>query len=335
MTTTATTPAASASKPGLSHRFHGSFSASERKHLRALLAEPYEFMEDDLYEEPDAEERIFDPEVPIERPSTSWYGQLAYEPRDTPRSSRAEKLPLLTPAQEKVAFLRFNYCRYRAEQARLAIAGPHVGQRKGRELLHWDEQSRHWRELIAEYNLGLVLAMARRLPSGHVDYPEMISEGNMALLRGIDKFRVDKGFKFSTYACRAILKAFSRTGLKASKVKSLFPVGFEPDHERSHHTSEKNAQEERNCVEEVRRIYDDNAADLTDIERSVVEKRFSFDDPDRVKGLTLQQVGKMVGLTKERVRQIQIGAMAKIRETLDEQYLEVGLPRTQAAVESA
>ena len=308
-------------------RFHSSFSRPERAALRGLLAGPYEYMEDDLYEEDDAEERIFDPEVVIERPSTAWYGQLAYEPRDTPRGSRAEKLPLLTPAEEKVAFLRFNHCRYRAEQARLAINGVHVGQRKGRALLHWDQESRHWRELISEYNLGLVLAMARRLPSGHVDYPEMISEGNMALLRGIDKFRVDKGFKFSTYACRAILKAFSRTGLKATKIKSLFPVGFEPDYERSNHSAEKNAAEERSCVEEVRRIYDDNEAGLSDIELSVVEKRFSFDDPDRPKNLTLQQVGKMVGLTKERVRQIQIGAMAKIKDTLDEQYLEVGLPR--------
>ncbi|BAM02456.1 sigma-70 family RNA polymerase sigma factor [Phycisphaera mikurensis] len=328
--TTATLPddAATASESTPSARplrFHAALSAAERATLRELLAGPYEYMEDALYDEPDAEERIFDADVPIGRPSTAWYGQLAYEPRDTPRGSRAEKLPLLTPAEEKVAFLRFNYCRYRAERARLAIEGTHVGLRKGRELLHWHRQSHHWRELIAEYNLGLVLAMARRLPSGHVDYPEMISEGNMALLRGIDKFRVDKGFKFSTYACRAILKAFSRTGIKASKIKSLFPVGFEPDYERSNHSAEKNAAEERACVEEVRRIYEDNAADLSEIELSVVEKRFSFDDPDREKNLTLQQVGKMVGLTKERVRQIQIGAMAKIRETLEEEYLEVGL----------
>ena len=326
MTISATaTPMPSGSDAPRSFRFHACFTAAERATLRELLAGPYEYMEDDLYEEPDAQERIFDPEVVIERPSTAWYGQLAYEPRDAPRGSRAEKLPLLTPAEEKVAFLRFNWCRWRAEQARLAVDGVYVGQRKGRDLLHWDAQSRHWRELIAEYNLGLVLAMARRLPSGHVDYPEMISEGNMALLRGIDKFRVDKGFKFSTYACRAILKAFSRTGLKASKIKSLFPVGFEPDFERSHHTSEKNAIEEATCVDEVRRIYHENAAGLTELELSVVEKRFSFDDPDRVKGLTLQEVGKMVGLTKERVRQIQIGAMAKIRGTLDEQYLDVGL----------
>ena len=49
------------------------------------------------------------------------------------------------------------------------------------------------------------------------EFAEIVSEGNMALMRAVDKFSVDRGFKFSTYACRAILKAFSRTAMKSSR----------------------------------------------------------------------------------------------------------------------
>ena len=75
--------------------------------------------------------------------------------------------------------------------------------------------------------------MAKRTRLGDVDFAEIVSEGNMALIRAVDKFNVDRGFKFSTYACRAILKAFSRTALKSSRHKTRFPVEFEPDMEKS------------------------------------------------------------------------------------------------------
>jgi DNA-directed RNA polymerase specialized sigma subunit len=57
--------------------------------------------------------------------------------------------------------------------------------------------------------------MAKRTRLGDVDFAEIVSEGNMALMRAVDKFNVDKGFKFSTYACRAILKA-TRPGSRSS-----------------------------------------------------------------------------------------------------------------------
>ena len=292
--------------------------------LLPLLADPYDFIDDDRFYEDDAERRIMREGPVIEHPSTAWYGQLAYDPRKTPREMKATALPLLTPSEERWIFLRFNWVRFKAEAIRGQMNFRRFGVIKAREFLALHRQACDLRDTISEYNLGLVLAMARRLPAGYVDFPEMISEGNMALLRGIDKFNVSKGFKFSTYACRAILKAFSRTGIKATKYKSLFPVGFEPDLERSNFQGEKNLREEKNCASEVRRIYDDNTADLSDLEIAVIGKRFAFDEDlrDQPKGLTLQQVGKMVGLTKERVRQIQITAIEKIKDALQDQYLE-------------
>ena len=58
---------------------------------------------------------------------------------------------------------------------------------------------------------------------GDVDFAEVVSEGNMALIRAVDKFNVERGFKFSTYACRAILKAFSRTAHEVQPLSHAVP----------------------------------------------------------------------------------------------------------------
>ncbi|MEZ6241833.1 MAG: sigma factor [Phycisphaerales bacterium] len=75
--------------------------------------------------------------------------------------------------------------------------------------------------------------MAKRTRMSEVDFADLVSEGNMALLRAVDKFDAGRGFKFSTYACRAILKAFSRQGMKLSKYRQRFPTDFDPKLEES------------------------------------------------------------------------------------------------------
>ncbi|MEM6458680.1 MAG: sigma-70 family RNA polymerase sigma factor [Planctomycetota bacterium] len=294
---------------------------AEREALEPLLTGPIDFIDDPAFYEERAYQNILDPKLDVPRPSVGWYTRLSHE-RQADTRMRAQNLPLLTPKQERVIFLQFNYARYRAEKVRQSINVRRMGVNKPRELLKWADLAQELREKIAEYNLALVLAMAKRLPAGSVDFPEMISEGNMALLRGIDKFNVSKGFKFSTYACRAILKAFSRLGMKTTRHRSMFPVGFEPDLERSNYAAEKARDDEQGCVEQVASIFHDNRSDLSDLERDIIEKRFAFDQPDGGKGMTLQEVGKLVGLTKERVRQIQIHALRKMRATLEDTYLD-------------
>ncbi|MEM1110148.1 MAG: sigma-70 family RNA polymerase sigma factor [Planctomycetota bacterium] len=301
-------------------RWPEGLSSRERRELEPLLLGPIDFIDDERFYEPQARRNILDPKHDIPRASIGWYTRLAHERANDPRLKNA-KLPLLTTQQEQIIFLQFNYARYRAEQVRQSINVRRLGVTKARDLLFWYRMAMELREKIAEYNLALVLAMAKRLPSGSVDFPEMISEGNMALLRGIDKFNVSKGFKFSTYACRAILKGFSRLGMKTTRYRSMFPVGFEPDYERSNYASEKASFEEEGCVEQVSNIFRENRSDLSDLELDIISKRFAFDQPDADKGMTLQEVGKLVGLTKERVRQIQIHALKKMRATLEESYL--------------
>ncbi|MDY7107649.1 MAG: sigma-70 family RNA polymerase sigma factor, partial [Planctomycetota bacterium] len=175
-----------------------------------------------------------------------------------------------------------------------------------------------YREQIAETNLALVLAMAKRTRMSEVDFADLVSEGNMALLRSVDKFDCARGFKFSTYACRAILKAFSRQGMKLSKYRQRFPTDFDPALEKSNHLENVRRTHEEECAEEVKHIVLNNDAELTQVEQTVIHHRFGLGAKKETEPLTLEQVGQIIGVTKERVRQIQNKALEKIRLFLEE-----------------
>src|SRR4029077_13883578 len=132
-----------------------------------------------------------------------------------------------------------------------------------------------------------------------------------------------RGFKLRALPCRAILKAFSRTALKASRHRTRFPVEFEPDMEKSDWTDRKRDIVEEDCIDELKQIVDRNLADLSKVEETVIKRRFNWQQQEE-SPLTLEEVGKIIGVTKERVRQIQNKALAKIRSVM-----EVGVLRTR------
>jgi RNA polymerase sigma factor (sigma-70 family) len=140
----------------------------------------------------------------------------------------------------------------------------------------------------------------------------------------VDKFDAARGFKFSTYACRAILASFSRAGAKAARHRSQFPTPYDPAMERSDYLESRRDRIELDCVDELKRILFENSADLSSVEKRVLTARFSLDQPAPGPGSrrkTLDQVGDLLGVSKERVRQIQNQAMIKLRAVLEERLL--------------
>jgi RNA polymerase sigma factor (sigma-70 family) len=304
-------------------------SLRDQATLKRLLEDKYDYVDNELFHEPaeEAERQIFDEAPAIQQPDTSWYHPVMDNVSDA-RASKNVGTVLLSAKEERALFLQFNYCRFRVAQLRDQLKDQEsIDPDKARELLHWHRKAEQYRDQIAQTNLALVLAMAKRTRMNEVDFADLVSEGNMALLRSVDKFDVARGFKFSTYACRAILKAFSRAGVKFSKYRQMFPTDFDPKLEKSDYLEQKRDQEEEDCVDEIRQIVKSNRADLSDIEQEVIEHRFAMrqgqvpqqrsDQP-----MTLEQVGKIIGVTKERVRQIQNKALEKIRDTLENDYLE-------------
>ena len=111
--------------------------------------------------------------------------------------------------------MRYNFARRACGKIIEEFAGKRLTAPAARKLVAWANRALDTRANIVELNLPLVLAMGKRTRLSNIDFNEMISEGNMALLRSVEKFDCSRGYKFSTYACRAILKSSSRVRLAA------------------------------------------------------------------------------------------------------------------------
>ncbi|MHC4981560.1 MAG: sigma-70 family RNA polymerase sigma factor [Planctomycetota bacterium] len=220
----------------------------------------------------------------------------------------------LNSADEELLFLRYNYARFRLSKL-LRARQEHRTVYRAKEIVLWYQIAMKAKAAITRANMALVLAMAKRTRIPNVEFGELVSEGNMALLRSIEKFDVSRGFKFSTYACRSILKSFNRLATKTGHYRKHFPVEFDPDLERSDYDVHKHDMQRAESIDNVREALAQNRAELTEVERTVVIERFAIGS-DR-KGKTLSEVGRIVGLTNERVRQIQNLALQKLRSALD------------------
>lgn len=290
--------------------------------LTDLLAEPPEFIPEPRLVGRGVDVKLFGVETKLV--STSATRFIRPNPVIQESKQYGSRVPTLTTDQEQMLFLRFNYARKQAAE----ILGAHDGGRLPaaamRLLLAWGHRALNIRSEIVRFNLPLVLAMAKRTRLNGIDSNELISEGNVALLRSVEKFDCGRGFKFSTYACRAILKSFSRVAMRVSRYRLRFPVEFDPSMERSDFLDRKRVGIENDCVDEIKNILVRNIADLNDVEQTVIKERFALDrtsqaEPPSPK--TLEQVGSLIGVTKERVRQIQNRALKKIRVALENEYL--------------
>ncbi|MEI8195539.1 MAG: sigma-70 family RNA polymerase sigma factor [Phycisphaerae bacterium] len=276
-----------------------------------------DYVKNDLFKKATAERELFDEGMVITPTSTGWYHPMM---DDELISTAAPSSSLLSSKQEVHLFLRYNYARLRA-QAAVKRFRTHPGKQVAGEIARWYRRVKDTREMIAMANLALVLAMAKRTRMSEVDFGELVSEGNMALLRAVEKFDAARGFKFSTYACRAILKSFGRFASKSSRYHNAFPTEFDPAMEKSDYLETRRAGIEQDAVEELQRIIGENRAELSTVERTVIEARFALNRGQNSQAMTLEEVGQVIGVTKERVRQIQNKALEKLRLMIESEVL--------------
>jgi len=284
----------------------------QRRLYRQIPAE-VAYMPHESFSAPQTENVLFGEASPaIEVPQYS----LPPEVPDA-RVPRRRAHAALTAAQEMTLFLRYNYAKYRLSKLLPSQRRRFSAVRAG-HMCAWHERSQTIRSQLLYANLALVPTMAKQVRIRSAEYGELISEGAMVVLRCIEKFDVARGFKFSTYACSAIVKRFHRLGIKAGKHQELFPVGFDPELEHTDCQAQHHQRRLEDAIEFVREIIVKNHADLSDVERTVVLERYGI-HTSRKPG-TLAQVGKAVGLTDERVRQIQKQALRKVRIALERHY---------------
>jgi len=187
-------------------------------------------------------------------------------------------------------------------------------------------------ELLYQANLGLVYDMRRRTATGRLDPADVESDGCLALLRAVRTFNPWMGFRFSTYACRSIQRAFhlltrrkfQQSRLMQEKIKRIQDAGPAPEYNLAPVGSDSPT------LDRLRGILVNNEARLTTTERLVITQRFLLGEGRRP--ATLGAVGRMLRLSKERVRQIQIAALDKLRTVVES---ELGRGRAPVAEASA
>ena len=293
-----------------------SLSLADQVLLDQILTMPCEYTDHPSFHRAGAEKALFGAVTTLRGGAT----HFPILPVALRTNGRGRKGGPLKTEQEQMLFQRFNYARFRVSQILDAHEGEALSSGQARLLLAWAHRTLIARSEIVQANVPLVLAMAKRTRLGGVDFGELVSEGNMALLRSVDKFDCTRGFKFSTYACRAILKSFSRVAMRTSRYRGRFPTEFDPALEKSDFVEHKRDDVETDCVGELREILNSNRAELSEIEKTVIRERFALEPPSAFEPAspkTLEQVGVMIGVTKERVRQIQNKALQKIRVALE------------------
>ena len=220
------------------------------------------------------------------------------------------EVPLLTREQEVWLFRKFNYLKHKATTLRAELD---VDRPSARLM---DQIDRLYGEIveikngIVRANLRLVVSIAKRRVAAGDSFFDLVSDGNMSLIRAVEKFDYARGNKFSTYGSWAIIKNYARTIPDEHRRRDRFRAA---DMELLQSATDRRSDEYQQRLAETDRLKQvGKFLDRLDSrEQTIIIRRYGLDH-DR-EPQTLKEVGSALGVTKERVRQIEAKAMEKLR----------------------
>jgi len=284
-----------------------------------LLAKSIGYIYNPQFDLPNADEEILGDMKTVE-PLQSAAQKLPAVPGELPPYLRSlYGVPLLQPEEEKDLFRRYNYIKHKADKLRKQIDPNQVRTSQLKRIEHLLIQANVVKNRIIRANLRLVVSIAKKHIGGAQTLFELISDGNVSLMRAVEKFDYARGNRFSTYASWAIMRNFARSVSKEQTQLDHFVTGQEEllditAGDQSQDVAEINIRELRESIDSV-------LAQLTPVERSILIGHFGLDEKHNAK--TLDELGRRLSLSKERVRQIEIRALKKLRDILYPQRSEL------------
>ncbi|MEZ6067593.1 MAG: sigma-70 family RNA polymerase sigma factor, partial [Planctomycetaceae bacterium] len=267
-----------------------------------LFEQPIDFMDSPEFHTADAASVILaDPPV-IEKKQ----GRLKPPPGLPPYLASLYAISLLTREEEQYWFRKFNFLKFQAAQLRNSMDPRKAKAADIDELDRLLQEANNVKSFLIRSNLRLVVSIAKRHLTPQANFFEMVSDGNMSLIRAIEKFDYTKGNKFSTYATWAIMKNYARSIPAEHRVMDRFRTGNDEVFQSSHDDRSNGFAEERANVHQHQALMA-ILGQLEDREREILLDRYGLEKGRQPQ--TLEQVGSHFGVTKERIRQIESRAL--------------------------
>jgi len=288
---------------------------NQESRVRRLLGRETPFVGSDSFRDPATARRLRSLAERMEREAAR-PAAVSYSARNAAFATCAPGIAeLLSPSEERDAFLCLNYLRWQANVLRATIdpAAPDKSLIGELEALH--RQALVVRDRIISANLRLVMSIAKFQAGARSQFDELFSEGVPVLLRAVEKFDVERGFRFSTYAYTAVRRALQRAQADAQRDRRRQVTSVENSVlERSADDAAATDALPESAFPLVRELLER----LPPRENLVVRARFGMlpDQADR----TLQEVGGLLGVSKERARQLLNRAFARLRTLIAESH---------------
>jgi len=277
--------------------------------IARVKARKVRFIDDPLYHQDDARatiDAIVAQQAELAAPAKREDSRV---PRDLPPYlQELYRIPLLTPARERALFLKFNFHKYLFVAARRRLDPDLARARDLNQLEGHLRRATDVKNAIVAANLRLVVSVARKHLRTGLSLAELISDGNITLMRAVEGFDLHKGHRFSTYATLALMKGFARSvpqmlaGLHRAGDELALASVADP-----RLGSAVTRVAERDEVHQL-------LARLTDRERRILCAHFGLETGEGAE--TCEQVGERLGLSRERIRQIEQAALAKLRDAV-------------------
>ncbi len=230
--------------------------------------------------------------------------------------------PLLTPAQERTWFQRMNYLKYRANVVRSSLDARRPSARKLQELESLLERANTLRNRIVHANIRLVVSIVKQFSDERNSFDDLLSEGISCLIKAVEKFDFDRGFRFSTYATRAVRREVFRLVQRHHRERTRFATGASEVLSQEL-TTETTQERSESCWRHIDQSIGKMLSALDEREQFIVQARYGFEDLGEKP--TFQRLGEILGVSKERVRQLEQRALGKLRNQADDFKLETAL----------
>lgn len=278
---------------------------------RRIMELPLEYVANEQFERW-SRDRKTENEVLGPMPACNGSPGKAQPPSDVaPYVASLYEVPLLTREQEVHLFRKMNYLKYKASRLREGLEPSRPQQALMARIEKLYEELVATRNHIVCANLRLVVSIAKRHVGEAQDIFELVSDGNVSLMRAVERFDYSLGNRFSTYATWAIIRNFARTIPEVLRRRGRFRT----DHsEFFTATSDvRTNQYELEALQDGReKLLERILRRLSNREREILVCRFGLRRGSEPQ--TLRQVGDAMGVSKERIRQIEARALERLRK---------------------